>query len=337
MKITMSSNVMVDFIKNSKVIKDDLGILIKTIDNNSIEIIKSDAKDQVKFTCIADVEEQGSIVIPSNIFNLIKKDKQMVINKNGIKLGNRSIELELTNNSYPDLKDNFEYNVFDLNDKQVKELLEVEHCLSKDITKPVLCGIYIKDNNFVAIDGYRMSVRKGNFTTEKPVIISNIKMLKGLKGNIKAIAGNKYIKYQINGYEYWNELIKGDFIDFEKLIPADDNYNTKMSIDKKTIEESLKDVASINKKDVNRFVILNIRENECTVKSSLCEIKMTDKLDCITDGDKLDINFNVKFLLDAIKDLKNIKANFINCVNPMTFIDDNKLELILPVRISHVA
>ncbi|WP_195251825.1 DNA polymerase III subunit beta [Romboutsia sp. 1001713B170207_170306_H8] len=338
MKIEINSSLFNDFVKKSKDIKTD-SILIDATD--VVELVKCDLENQIATEVIAQVIEPGSIILPKEVFPLIKNDELMTITDMGITVGTRTIETEILNGrDYPKIEDNFKYNVFDLSDKELKHLLQVEHAISQDKTKPILNGIRIEKNKFITIDGYRLCERVGNFETELPITISNYKMLKGLKGQIKATCSDRYIKYQVNNYNYCNRLIEGDFIQVDKLKPKE--HNTVVEVDKKEFEDILKAMEKVSAKVKNSLVKLSIRDNLIHLSAEVKEdekkkmkaIKLEDSIKCITSGEYLDIAFNSRYLLEAIKDMNNIKMSFTNNVNPVIIEDVNKYELVLPVRIA---
>lgn len=332
MVVTFNSDLLLNFIKQSKVIKDDLGILIRA-KGDEIEFIKTDVSSQISYSFTGDVEKEGSVILPKELYSLIKPKTLMQITDKAIHLRKRDIEVDLKpGDIYPVFSDDFKYPVFALSDKDLKQLLEVEHAVSKDITRPVLTGIHIKDSRFIAMDAYRISTRTGNFKTEKAVTIGNIKLLKSLKGFIKATAGERHIKYTANGYDYIDNLIDGAYIDVDKMVP--DEFYCTMVVDKDVLENTLKDIYVVAKNTQNCLIKLNVKDNKCTVKTHTHTVKIKDEIECKTSGEEIDIYFNCKYLLDAIKDLENVQIKFNMPINPAVLTDGDKFELVLPVRVS---
>lgn len=333
MIVTFNSDVLLSFIKQAKVIKDGFGILIRTINDTELEFIKSDFESQITKSFSCDIQEEGSIVLPKELFPLIKPKTIMTLTHKSINVGKRVIEVDLKDDeAYPIHKDSFEYNVFNLSDKEIKKLLEVEHARSKDKCKPTLQGIHISGSLFIALDGFRLSTRTGNFETEKAFTIKNTKLLKGLRGQVKATVGKNHIKYTINNdLDYIDTLIEGYYLNVNPLIPKD--FNCEMLINKGLLESTLKDINNINKNVKDTLVTFNVKNNKCIIKSSSDTVKVTEELDCETTGKEIDIAFNCKYILDAIKDLDNVKMRFTTPVDPALIVDkNNQLELILPVR-----
>ena len=332
MKAMFNSSLLNDFIKKSNMIKSE-GIQIRDV-NGKIQLINCDLKNQVTVDVMGDVFEVGSVIVPKKIFPLIKDNQPLTIEDNHITVGSRNIEFALNLEDYPTIEDDFKYNVFDLSDKEVKQLLEVEHAISTDKTKPVLNGVRIEKNKFIAIDGFRMCERTGNFKTEIPIIISDYKIIKSLRGQIKATCSNRYINYQVGDYNFSNRLIDGEFIDSDKLKPRD--YNTSLDINRDELLEILETMNKASTGQKNRVVKLGIRKDILHFKTSNEEVELEDSLKCKTAGDNLDIAFNSTYLLEAIKNIKHcvVTMEFTTNVNPVIIKSPKGYELILPVRIA---
>lgn len=342
MKVLFNSALLNDFIKKSKNIKSN-GIQIRSV-NGEINLINCDLVNQVSTTILGDIYEEGTIVIPNSIFPLIKNDEFMTITNEGIEIGSRVITVELKDERYVTFEDDFKYNVFDLSDKEIKYLLEVKHAVSKDKTKPILNGVRIEKNKFIAIDGYRMCERTGNFQSDIPISISDYKLLKSLKGQVKATCSDKYIKYQVGNHNFYNRLIEGDFIEVDKLKPRE--FNTRITVNRDEILEVLTSIENLSSKVKNQLVKFNIRENILHIQATnnkkddnkvKVDIKFKDSVNCLTEGDILDIAFNCKYMIDALKKMdKEVTMSFTTNVNPVIIECPNKYELILPVRVAIV-
>lgn len=330
MEVEISSTQLNQFINKSKIIKAN-SILIDATD--VLEVIKCDLNNQVSATINANINEPGSLEIPSDVFSLIKDDELMTITNESVKIGSRNITVNLKNGeNYPRIDGDFDVEIFELNDKEVKHLLEVEHAISNDETKPILCGVRIENNRFIAIDGYRLSERIGKFKSNASISICNYKMLKSLKGSIKATSNYKYIKYQVDDYKYYDKLLSGVFIDSDKLKPHE--FNSSIEVRRSELLEILNSMLKVASKKKNQLVILSIRENTLNISTSNDKLKIDDTVTCQLVGDVLDIGFNCKYLIDSIKKMDEVfKMKFTTNVNPVVIESKDKYEMILPVRV----
>lgn len=340
MKATISSNELIRFEKEAKQIKAD-SIVIDATDANTVELVKCDSElnNQVQATINASFVEKGSVILPKEVFPLLKKDLSVTITDSKITVGSRVININLQppgEDGYPKITGEFNNKVFELDDKEVKQLLEVEHAICCDKTKPILNGIRIDNNRFIAIDAHVFSERVGNFNSEIQVTISNYKLLKSLKGDIKATCNDKYIKYQVGDYKYYDKLIEGEFVRVDALKPRE--HNIEITVDKDEFLEVLKSIEKTCSKQKNRLVTLEIYKHfiEISTKSKNMNIKDLVKGKSIK-YDRLKIGVNCSYLINAIKDMDDkFTMSFTTNVNPIIIKSPGKYELVLPVKIMEV-
>ncbi|WP_195238604.1 DNA polymerase III subunit beta [Romboutsia sp. 1001285H_161024_C4] len=338
MKVAINSSLFNDFVKQSKIVSDTFeGILIDAT-NENVELVKCDLDNQITTKMQADIEEPGSVILPKEVFPLVKDNSLMTILDDRLIIGSRVIKLDLkSGKNYPTINGDFEHEIFEMSHKELKQLLQVEHAISKDATKPILNGIRIDKDRFIAIDGYKLAERTGNFKSDIPITISNYKMLKALKGNIKATASTKYIKYQVGEYNFYNRLIEGDFIEVDYLKPKE--YNTKFKINKKDILEILKSMEKISATHKNQLVMFTITNNVIHISAKDDKISLEDSVICETEEHLEDVSmgFNCKYLIDSIKNMDDVfSVELTTNVNPIILKSPGKYDLILPVRVAKI-
>lgn len=332
MKVEFNSSQFNDFIKKSKIIKDTSGgILIEATD--TVRIIKCDSFNQVELEISANIIETGQVIIPKSVIKLIKDNERMTITKNKIIVGKREINFTEDEKEYPRISGDFNKNIFEMHSTQLKTLLEVEHAISTDKTKPILCGVRIQDSRFIAIDGYRFSERIGDFKTEKDISVTSIKMLKALRGDIKATCSDKHIRYQVGDYNFYDSIIEGAFIEIDKLKPKE--YNTEVVTDKKILIDILSTISDVSSKVRNNLVVLHITDGHINIETKAEKIEVKDSFNCQTKGEDLNIGFNCRYLLESLKSIDDdFTIQFTSCVNPVVIKSKGKYELVLPVRIA---
>lgn len=62
--------------------------------------------------------------------------------------------------------------LFTVKESELNHLLEVNYSIMNDETRSIFKGIEIKDNRFLALNGYYLSMRKANFHCDNSIIIS---------------------------------------------------------------------------------------------------------------------------------------------------------------------
>ncbi len=352
MKIIFNAKYLDVFIKNSKSLKYDKAtkkydnIIIK-VANNTTLFIKSNLEEEIVQAFGCEIIEEGVVCIPSNVFNLLdtksKFDEFITIEDNLITTDSKTIEIKEDIEPLPFLYDKFtpDYNIFtDLSDKKIKELLEVTHALGSNSVRSILECINIKDNKFAALDGFRLSVREGDFKSEKEVLFKHYNTLASMKGNITATANDKIIRFSNNQFNYYTYLTDGEGIEYEKLFTKDKRIDiTIQNIEK--LKDGLNKVKSLVKEKNNHVIQLNISKDYIYLNAKNDKVTFEEKFLCthyVECEESLKICFNVNYLIDSLKYMdKESHLCFTSEVNPIDIINGNKYELLLPVRVKEYA
>ncbi|MBD5564490.1 DNA cytosine methyltransferase, partial [Clostridium botulinum] len=201
---------------------------------------------------------------------------------------------------------------------------------AKDEIRPILNGICINKNEFIALDGYRLALRKGNFETKEPVIVAAdlIKVINKVKYecNVKIYYNDNYVKFKFDDLEIVGYRRQGNYINYNSIIP--ENYNTKVTLKIKPILDILKDY----KKNKFKVVDLDFQNDKLIIKANNDIATVEESITIELQGEPLEISFNADYLIDAFKNYDNATLELTYCVNPMVIRENNKLDLVLPVR-----
>lgn len=275
-------------------------------------------------------DEKGVTKIDAKILKMLPKNSSVTITDDTITAGKRKIKyIKNDDVFYPEAIENY---LTTIQGSELKGLLSVEYAIDKDEIKPSLSGICIKNNRFMALDGYRLAIRKGDFEANEEVVFHKdiLPILKKIKTNeeIKIYYNNKYVRFNIGELDVIGSRIEEKYIDIDRVIP---NYHTT-KVDLKNTKELL-DLLKDYKKNDLKVIILNFNNNSLTVSASNEIMSIKDNLD-ITDieGDDLEIAFNVDYLVDAFKNYDDATLKMTSAVSAMIFESENKLDLVLPVR-----
>lgn len=216
--------------------------------------------------------------------------------------------------------------------------------------RPVLTGIDItvKDKvlQFVAIDGYRLAIRRENVDVEEDIefIVSGkaigeaVKLINEETENIDIYVGKRLISFDIGGYIFISRLIEGEFVNYKNNIPA----QYKQCVVMKTNE--LINVIDRVSLIINDFFTSPLRcyfdESEVTFN---CHTKMgrsTERMEISLEGDSFEIGMNSRMLTDALKainePLVKIKFNGPNVGVVLTSAEEDNndyLYMVMPMRI----
>ena len=282
MKITMNTN---DFITAVKVLE-------KVPDNeilpvlNSILVIAKDGKVKLTKTNIdntinvyfpTDIDSYGTVYLSKKNVEMLKNLKEdiITITESIIKTERKTIAYnQIDSEEYPELIErDFGEKFFELSEKELDKMLKVKYCIGYDKSRPILCGVCFNSNETVGIDGYRMSVRAGNYNSNihkvviSPETINLLNKIINKSSNEKVNVSGKtldgrfeqFVKFEFSNIEVIGKTIEGEYFDYKNFIPQ--NSKTKITIN---VSEMLPEVEFMfkasNKKEPD--IIKLITEND---------------------------------------------------------------------------
>lgn len=217
-------------------------------------------------------------------------------------------------------------------------------------TRPILTGINIsvKDGilQFVAIDGYRLAIRKQKINIENNIefIISGkaltevVKLIDENTENIEIKVGKRLILFKIDGFVFISRLLEGEFVNFEKIIPSE--YNQKTTVSCSEIIDSIERVSLLINDSFSTPVRCAFEPDELLLSCSTALGRAKEKLNIQLEGNSFEMGLNSRYLLEALKACECEKITFkFNGANAGVTItpadEENKdmLYLIMPMRL----
>lgn len=240
-----------------------------------------------------------------------------------------------------------------LTKKEFKHAMEVLSFAAKDETRPIFQCVCFNNNEVVALDGYRLSLRKISQSLEATfcILAKDLeKVVKAVKKEVEFIIihgqestilfqlldKEKNVIKEFNLREY-----KGIFPKYNSLIP-ETRYNSFCTVlnnlDSKLLIESLKPFKGSNNTlcfDIEKN-LLTILDVEHKTQQTIIGENFIKVFNCSSTGENLEIAFNPKYLKDSLKHYKeNFKMNFTGVLSAMTITseDGTKLDLLLPIRL----
>ncbi|MCL2815429.1 MAG: DNA polymerase III subunit beta [Oscillospiraceae bacterium] len=199
-------------------------------------------------------------------------------------------------------------------------------------SRPSLNGalIEIKNSGFniIAVDGYRLALRRSfdGIISEEGLDLSFIIPGKSLSELLKLIGDEdepveieltkKHVIISFDNIIYFSRLIESEFLDYRRTIKTDPR--TTVVIDTKSFTESV-ERASLLTDDKNKSPVrLNFKKEEVNIENKddfgILKISSTslmgkvfDECDIEIYGDELEIGFNNRYLLDALKAVREEK------------------------------
>lgn len=284
------------------------------------------------------VIKEGEVNLDKNVLKYLNnKDKIIVESKDEevfIKQNKRKITTK--DFVFPDKNiDDIEIKgekLFTITKEALQQIYEIKYAVAKDETRPILQTIHIDNESLIALDGYRLAIRKHNIKDIKdelniPYKIFNIcnklKIEDDLdvyvyRGNI--ILTNGTISLQVN-------RIEGEYIKYKCLLPKEST--TILKVNQKDLLGLLKAYKGLD------WVKFNLEEEGLLTLKAKGNITVQDELEANVKGNLKEISFNIGYLIDTVKCYSGeITMQLVTEISPMIIEQDDKYDLVLPIRVN---
>ncbi len=217
-----------------------------------------------------------------------------------------------------------------------------------DETRPTLSGVLFEMKeghvNFVALDGYRLSVAgfDAASSVEKNAIVpaSSLKeLLKILpeETEVSIRLSNSNILFSFAHTFFFSRLIQGNFFDYRSILAKD--FAHKVKVKKSAFRDSVERAAILNHdgKAGTLRLIFSPLEMRIEQKSEFGDV--VDVIEAEEAPNNLVIGFNSRYLLQGLANFQSeyIYLSLIDAINPCIINDtedDSHLYLVLPVRLA---
>lgn len=318
LKLTKASNISV-------LVRDKIYVVANEIKDNKF-------KGQIIISSDGSYEEHGETAISKDVLKLVPKDTLVTVKEDVIVAGNRKIKYTPNNEINEPIK--IENYLTTIPAEELKHLLSGYYAMATDMVRPILNGVCINKSDFVALDGFRLTVRTGKFKAEEQVIIdiNLVNTLKKIKydKDVEVYYNDRYVKFKFGELEVIGNRIDGDYVKYNFIIPEE--YTTKVEkIKTKPIVDILKDY----KKNKLEIVKLNFEKDKLTISANNEVAKVEETVNIQTQGEHLEIAFNVNYLIDTLKNYENASLELSDPLSPLVVKADSKLDLVLPVRLKN--
>lgn len=335
------------------------GILIEAY-GDQLKLIGTDLELSIENIIEATIIKEGAAVIESRLFSEIIR-----------KLPDGNVEIQLLDNNQIMIKcAHTEFNIGGYSASDFPEMTQVEEdhtykisqelfkdmirktafAASQDDSKPIFTGVLLEIENhqlnMVALDGYRLAIRKGLIdSSDSHRIVVPAKMLLEISRITNPDDDNPiYITFSesnalftIGNTKLTTRLLNGEFLSYNQILPK--VYHSKIKVNTENMLDSIERASLLGKEGKSNLVKFTISENKLVVTSHTELGKVYEEIDIQLEGVDLEIGFNSKYFIDALKVIEEeeIHIEFTNNVGPGIIKPveegENQVYLILPVRI----
>ena len=242
-------------------------------------------------------------------------------------------------------------------DELIRIIDKTKFAVSNEETRYYLNGIFLhkaERNSIqflraVATDGHRLAqydipLPQGaeditGIIIPKKTIYELRKVLDDANGDVSVSLNENKIKFSFNDLKVVSKVIDGTFPDYTKVIPQknDKNFKTNNS-DLKNAIDRVSAVAA-NEESKSKAIKLSLEDNKLNLSvESKSRGSANEIIDISYGGDKVDIGFNSKYIIDICNEVdgEEVDISLLDSVSPAIILDktdENLFFVLMPMRI----
>lgn len=315
----------------------------------------------IRTTVPADVQVQGTLVLGSRLFGeIIRKlpDDVVYFEAKGymvhISCGMSEFNiLAIDPEEFPELPTVEYQNTLILPQATLKSMISQSlFAVSDNEARPIHTGSLFEVEGdsltMVSVDGYRLAMRKEKYTEKVGLdtfsfvipgsALSEVEKICGdVEESVSLIQGNRHLMFKIGNTMLVSRRLEGEFLAYKQAIPR--NNSILIEGDTRALLSSIERVSLIISEKL-KSPLRCIFDNHLLRISSKTGIGEAND-QCVVDGDGegLEIGFNNKYLLDALKHAPSdrVRIELSTSVSPCVIVptegEENFLYMVLPVRL----
>ncbi len=334
------------------------GLLLEAGDE--LKVTGYDLREGIYTRIPADVAERGSLVVNARLFGeIIRKlpDGIVKIASDGlslnVKCGRSDFNIMgLSAEEYPELPEVDAENTVSLPQKLLRSMIDQTiFAVADNDIRPIYTGTLFEvaeeELTLVSVDGYRLAKRSEKLEGAKMqpcsfVVpgssLSDIQRICADTDEAVSISvGKKHISFVIGETVVVSRRLEGEFLNYRRSIP--ENFRHVLKVERADFMAVIDRVSLIISEKNSSPVHLFLRDGaiECTCLTPVG--KAEDQCLCEGNGEGLEIGFNDRYLMDALKAAS--KDELLFCVNTASSPSilkaadgsDGFTYMILPVRL----
>ena len=308
----------------------------------------------------ADIQETGACVMPARLFfDIVRKlpDDTVSIQvdesfKVSIKGGISSFTITaLSADDYPELPDVDSEKGIRVPQNELKAMISgTIFAVSENQARPIHTGVLFEVDNdsitSVAVDGYRLALRRYlpeeslertlKFVAPAAALKEVEKILGDTDDPATFYPGSKHILFTIGAATLVCRILEGEFLDWRRVLPQ--NNPVKLVGNVSRLTDSIERVGLVISEKLKSPVRCKFGDNAAELRTVSTIGEAYDVCPIAGDGKDLEIGFNCKYLLDALRAVPDSECTLemINGLSPIVLnpTEGNRYSyMVLPVRL----
>ena len=334
------------------------GILIEA--GNQLRLTGYNLETGIRATVPAEIKEKGSLVLSARLFGeIVRKmpDDMVIFTANNymvnIKCGLSEFNILGTDpEEFPELPTVDQLNGLTIPQPTLKSMIsQTLFAVSDNESRPVHTGsLFEMDESgltVVSVDGYRLALRHEKVEEFKGLLpfsfvvpgsaLSEVEKICSGEENITITQGARHIMFQTGDTVLVCRRLEGEFLAYKNAIPR--NNSIKIEGDTRTLLQSIERVSLIISDKLKSPLRCTFGDGILSITTKTGIGDAADQCVITGDGKGLEIGFNNKYLMDALKaaPADRLRLEFTSGVAPCVILpaegEENFVYMVLPVRL----
>ena len=334
------------------------GILIEA--GSQLRLTGYNLETGIQATVPAEIKEKGSLVLSARLFGeIVRKmpDDMVVFSSNGymvnVKCGLSEFNILGTDpEEFPELPTVDQVNAITLGQSTLRSMIsQTLFAVSDNESRPVHTGSLFDlegDNlTVVSVDGYRLALRKEKVESKNGITdcsfvvpgsaLSEVEKICSGEESITITQGARHIMFHAGDIVLVCRRLEGEFLPYKNAIPR--NNSIKVECDTRALAASIDRVSLIISEKLKSPLRCVFGDGLVSITTKTAIGDASDQCTIRGDGQNLEIGFNNKYLMDALKNAPadKLRLEFTSGVAPCVILpaegEENFVYMVLPVRL----
>ena len=315
----------------------------------------------ITVTMEADVAEAGEAIFPARLFfDIVRKlpDEAVSVTvddsfKVSIRAGISSFSITaLSAEDYPELPDVDSQKGIRLPQRELKNMIAgTIFAVSDNMARPIHTGVMFEVENeaitAIAVDGYRLALRRYQpeeaverelkFVAPSAALKEVEKILEDTDEDCTFYLGQKHILFTIGDATLVCRILEGDFLDWRRVLPQ--NKPIRLVGKVSQLMDSIERVSLVISEKLKSPVRCCFGKDQASFRTVSTIGTASDMCALAGDGQELEIGFNSRYLLDALRAVPDEECvlELANGLSPIVITPTGEKKLysymVLPVRL----
>ena len=336
------------------------GLLLEA-EGDNVKLTGYDLKTGIVTNVPAETETAGGIVLNARLFGeIIRKmpGQYVTVSVNSGYVAEISSEMSdfeilgSPTSDYPELPTVDEQDSIEIKESILKKMIsQTNFAVSDNESRPIHTGALFEtaegELTIVAVDGYRLALRREpldnnevpelNFVVPGTALNEVERIISDGDGSVSIKLGSKHIIFTIDDTLLISRRLEGDFLNYKNSLPQQAKFNIKAEKDE--LIAAVERVSLIISDKLKSPVRCIFGDGLVKLHSASALGKANDECIIKGDGENLEIGFNDKYLLEALKAapaddiMLELNSGVTPCIISPADDSNNFLYMILPVRL----